>query len=117
MEFKDISMHGECDVCGKETDVAVCCSMFGPVSHAYCQGCLVNGLEPYWTMVNYISTAGRFPDDINERYQELCRDILNKLGITEEQFISDIDKSIKAMDEYFMSLEEEKYGQEIFCDF
>ena len=106
MEFKDISMPGGCAVCGKKAEVVVCCSAFGAVSYAYCENCLTNGLEPYWAMVNSIACAGRFPEDISEEYQKLCRDILGKLGISEEQFISDVNKSIDAEYEYYMSLRE-----------
>ncbi len=94
-------MLGKCAVCGKETEVTVCCSAFGAVSYAYCDHCLVNHLEPYSAMVADISCSGRFPDDINQQYQDLCRHILNDLGISEEQFIVDVDKSIKDMEEDF----------------
>ena len=94
-------MLGKCNVCGKEAEVKVCCSVFGAVSYAYCDYCLLNLLEPYGAMVSYISCAGRFPDDINQQYQDLCRHILKELGISEEQFIADVDKSIKDMDEEF----------------
>ena len=108
MEFKNISISGKCDVCGKEADVTVCCSVFGAFSYAYCEDCLKSGLEPYWAMVNYIANAGRFPDDINEVYQEVCRDILGKLGISEEQFAADVKKTIDDEYEYFVRLREQK---------
>lgn len=108
MEFKDISIPGGCSVCGKNTDVAVCCSAFGAVTYSYCEDCLKNGLEPYWAMVNYIANAGRFPEDISEIYQELCRDILKKLGVSEEQFIADVNTTIDDEREYFMNLRGKK---------
>jgi predicted amidophosphoribosyltransferase len=76
MTFKDYKLPGTCNVCGKETDVVVCASTMGAISFAYCEDCLNKRLEPYWAMVSYISCAGKFPNDINEGYQELCRNIL-----------------------------------------
>lgn len=92
-------MLGKCAVCGKETEVTVCCSAFGAVSYAYCNHCLVNNLEPYEAMVADISCAGNFPEDINKPYQEFCRHILKELGISEEQFIEDVRKAAKDLDE------------------
>ncbi len=53
----------KCDVCGKEAQ-GVYASTYGSISHAYCVDCLENGLEPYDTMVAYISGAGKFPEQI-----------------------------------------------------
>jgi transcription elongation factor Elf1 len=104
MTFKDYKLPGTCDVCGKETDVVVCASTMGAISFAYCEDCFNKQLEPYWAMVSYISCAGKFPNDINEDYQELCRNILKGLGKTEEQFIKDVDNAIQEMHDYFESL-------------
>lgn len=49
--FEDIARPGECDVCGKKTDVVVVCSAMGPVSLAYCNDCYNRNLEPYSLMV------------------------------------------------------------------
>lgn len=92
-KFEDYSHPGTCAVCGKNTDVVVCCSAFGATSYAYCEDCLSNYLEPYDAMVAYIGCAGYFPDDINEQYQKLCRHILNELNIPEEKFIEDVKKA------------------------
>ena len=72
-KFEEIAHKGRCDVCGKQTDVAVCASSCGPISLAYCRSCLEAGLEPYGIMLAYISGAGHWPDDINPAYQELVR--------------------------------------------
>lgn len=85
-----------CDVCGKETeDVVVCCSAFGPISIAICRDCLGQGKEPYGMMVSYIAGAGCFPEDINEGYQKEVRRQLTLHGISEEQFIADVNKIIE----------------------
>ena len=100
-KFEEYSFPGICSVCGKTTDVVVCASAFGAITYAYCKHCLDNDLEPYDAMVNYISCAGLFPDDINEAYRQLCRHILKELGISEEKFIEDVRKTIEDMDAFF----------------
>lgn len=102
--FEKHASLGICDVCGKETDVIVCASAFGPISYAYCKDCFNNYLEPYDGMVAYISCAGLFPDDINEEYQNLCRHILKGLGISEEKFIEDVKK---ANDDFYEFVKEQ----------
>lgn len=87
-----------CDVCGKETeDIVVCSSSFGPFSIAVCKDCLAQGKECYSDMVSYIACAGHFPRDINDVYQKEVRRQLILHGISEEQFIADVEKEI---DEY-----------------
>ena len=105
-----ISRPGICDVCGHEANVVVCASAFGAISHAYCKHCLSNYLEPYGTMVSYISCAGEFPDDINEDYQRLCRHILKELDIPEDKFIADVKQANEDMEEWassFFELDED----------
>lgn len=102
--FSDMCHHGTCDVCGKETDVVVCGSGMGPISYAYCEDCLLKGLEPYGGMVAYISCAGKYPDDIAPSYRAHIQHILKELGKTEEEFIADCDK---ALSEICNGLEEE----------
>lgn len=81
----------KCDVCGKEENIHVHASTMGPISLAYCTACLEAGLEPYNIMVAYISCAGKFPEDINEKFQKRVRTILKGLNISEEQFIKDVN--------------------------
>ena len=92
-KFEEYAFPGTCNVCGKEADVVVCASAFGATSYAYCEHCLSNYLEPYYAMVDYISCAGLFPDNINEQYQALCRHILKGLNIPEEKFIEDVKRA------------------------
>ena len=56
-KFEEIAHEGRCDVCGKQTNVAVCASSCGPISLAYCRSCLEAGLEPYGIMLAYISAG------------------------------------------------------------
>lgn len=94
IKFDEISFNGKCDVCGRDGKVAALCSTMGPVSFSYCHDCILKGLEPYDAMVSYISCAGKFPDDINDKYKMLIRNILKGLNITEEKFIRDVDNMI-----------------------
>ena len=94
-------MVGTCDVCDKEGEVFVRASHYGAISYAYCKECLEKGLQPYWGMVAYISGAGKFPEDINEAYQEDVRFILKELGISEKQFSKDVEEAIEEMRESF----------------
>lgn len=107
--FEKYAHPGTCAVCGRESDVVVCCSIFGATSYAYCKDCFDNYLEPYNAMVAYISCAGVFPDDINEEYQRMCRHILNGLGISEEKFIEDVKKMHDDIAELDRELEEFYY--------
>ena len=90
--FDTICYPGRCQVCGKETDVAVFSSTMGAISFAYCKDCAENGYEPYGVMVSYISCAGSWPDDINEEYQEIVRNNLRFFGKTEEEFSNDVER-------------------------
>lgn len=89
-----LSHEGKCDVCGKEGKVVPAASMFGATTFSYCKKCLGLGVEPYHAMVDYIACAGHFPNDINVSYQVVCREILKRLNISEEQFIKDVDAAI-----------------------
>lgn len=86
---------GICEVCGKKDYVTTVASRYGCCSHSLCKECLEKGREPYWNMVDYISCAGHFPDDINEEYKNDIRRQLDMYGISEEQFIKDVDKEIE----------------------
>lgn len=114
--FEKYASPGTCAVCGKKTDVIVCCSAFGAMSFAYCKDCWDNQLEPYSAMVSYISCAGYFPDDINEEYQALCRHILNGLGVSEEKFIEDVKKENEEIDTMYAEYEKMMHGDTIGHD-
>lgn len=105
-KFEEMSFDGVCDVCGKENKVVVCASSMGAISYKYCEDCLQKGLEPYGGMVAYISCAGKFPEDINPKYVDYVRKVLNELGKTEEEFIADCDKSNKEFNQWCRDMEE-----------
>ena len=85
----------KCEACGA-TNVLGCvvCSAFGAYSFACCEACLEVDKEPYRNMVNYISAAGRWPEDINPMYQMEVRRQLKLHGIPEEVFKFDVARAI-----------------------
>lgn len=100
MKFEDIAFDDVCDVCGKRSKVVSCASSYGPVSYSYCKECLGKRLEPYSAMVAYVSGAGYFPDDINEKYQKDVRRILAAEGISEQKFIKDVKQAVDDYSNY-----------------
>jgi len=93
-QFDEICNDGKCDVCGKEGKVVFHASRMGPVSFEYCKSCNEKRLEPYFAMVAYISCAGKFPDEIDDDYVIIVRNILKELNIAEEKFIEDVNEAI-----------------------
>ena len=86
--------YGKCDVCGKETETAVCASACGAVSFAYCKECLKAGREPYDALVG----MGILYEDLSAAFREqILLPSLKFFGKTVEQFNADINK----MDEEF----------------
>lgn len=88
--YKDI-----CAACG--TDNIECypvASVFGAYTSSICKKCIEEGRFPYWSMVNYIAFAGRYPDDINETYRNIVTEQLKLYNKTEEQFINDVNDVI-----------------------
>ena len=84
-----------CDVCGtKEVLGMVACSAFGAQSFAYCEECLAKGREPYSVIVDYISSAGRWPSGINAVYQKEIRRQLRLHNKTEAEFAADVKNAI-----------------------
>ena len=107
----------KCRVCGRPEnrpaeEHIVVGSVFGATSYALCKECLKQGKEDYHNMVDYISCAGRWPDDINEAYQQEVRRQLKLHGKTEEEFAKDVDRAIFDLEDTFINLNE--YGSEEF---
>ena len=95
----------QCDCCKKwVSNTYAAGSIFGAFTLGICDECLNSGRDSYGLMVSYIACAGRFPDDINEAYQEEVRYQLKLHGKTEKQFIKDVDDCNKdfmeAMEDY-----------------
>ena len=84
----------QCDVCrAKNVKGLVACSAFGAQSFAYCEECLAKDREPYQAIVDYISSAGHWPQDINELYQREVRRQLRLHDKPEEIFKFDVDRA------------------------
>ena len=105
-----------CEVCGATNVIGlVVCSAFGAYSFACCEACLEVDKEPYRNMVNYISAAGRWPEDINPMYQMEVRRQLKLHNKTEAEFAADVDEEIKRdlefQESYYASwVQEDKNG-------
>lgn len=82
-----------CFACGTlDTEGLVVCSGFGAFSDSICMRCISEGREPYMEVVSYIANTGRWPDDINEDYQEEVRRQLRLHNKTEEEFAADVEQ-------------------------
>ncbi len=90
-----------CAGCREAEGITVVSSMFGATSFALCDKCLKEGREDYRNMVNYISAAGHWPQDINEIYQAEVRRQLKLHGKTEEEFRDAVEYAI-AEEQMFM---------------
>jgi hypothetical protein len=92
----------KCAGCKKAEGITVVCSMFGATSFALCDKCLKEGREDYRNMVNYISCAGHWPQDINDIYQAEVRRQLKLHNIPEEVFKFEVERAI-AEEQAFIS--------------
>jgi hypothetical protein len=92
----------KCAGCKKAEGITVVCSMFGATSFALCDKCLREGREDYRNMVNYISCAGYWPDDINNIYQAEVRRQLKLHNVPEEVFKFEVERAI-AEEQAFIS--------------
>ncbi len=85
----------KCDACGAENTIGlVACTAFGATSYAYCASCLFESREPYRAIVDYISAAGHWPEDINPMYQREVRRQLKLHEVPEEVFKFEVDRAI-----------------------
>jgi hypothetical protein len=94
----EIELHNiaKCKACGAENVKGlVACSLFGAFTGTWCEECLRTGRDSYDLMVDYVASAGRWPDDINEVYQGEVRRQLRLHDKTEEEFKRDIDKMLE----------------------
>lgn len=91
----------KCNTCGADGLCTVCSSLFGASSYAYCQDCFELSKEPYYAIVSYIASAGRWPEDINIGYQREVRRQLKLHNKPEEDFAADIEKSIAEEQAFF----------------
>ena len=96
-KFEDISRDGVCDVCGKQTKVAVFASSCGPVSYAYCEECAARGLEPYGAFVAEYSLVDEATMlDFATRNEKILNNFYHK---TKDQFLDDCKKTAEELKE------------------
>lgn len=94
----EIELHNivKCKACGAENVKGlVACSLFGAFTGAWCEECIITGRDSYDLMVDYVASAGRWPDDINETFQTEVRRQLKLHNKTEEEFKRDLDKMLE----------------------
>ena len=102
----------KCDVCCAENvQGVVACSMFGAQVFAYCQDCMATYREPYRAMVDYIASAGHWPQDINETYQCEVRRQLKLHKKPEEIFKFDVERAIAEQQAMIIELLSERRSE------
>lgn len=84
----------KCASCGVVTECIPVCGAFGAVTYSCCLKCLSSGREPYRNIVDYIASAGRWPEDINAIYQQEVRQQLILHEKSEESFKADVEQAI-----------------------
>lgn len=94
-----------CAGCREAEGITVVSSMFGATSFALCDKCLKEGREYYRNMVNYISAAGHWPQDINDIYQAEVRRQLKLHGKTEEEFRDAVENAIAEEQMFMISIQ------------
>lgn len=84
-----------CEVCGAKDVLGLAvCSTFGAHTFACCEACLAVDKEPYRAIINYISAAGHWPQDINPMYQREVRRQLKLHDIPEEVFKFEVERAL-----------------------
>ena len=84
---------GKCQVCGKETDVAKCGSVFGPdEKFLYCEECMETGAEPYNELVTYICNSECGPDELTDAFNEIIDASVKAANKTTKQFWKDVKR-------------------------
>lgn len=84
----------KCDSCGTITECVPVCGAFGAITYSCCLKCLAEGREPYRNIVDYIASAGHWPEDINAIYQQEVRYQLILHEKSEESFKFDVEQAI-----------------------
>ena len=80
----------KCEVCGKEGNVAVCCSGLVPFSFSYCDECLTHLAEPYWVLVALTSQLGGW-NRVDWNLKRRIKTNLEYLHKDFNEFLQDVD--------------------------
>jgi len=84
----------KCDSCGTTAECVPVCGAFGAITYSCCLKCLAEGREPYRNIVDYVASAGHWPEDINATYQQEVRYQLLLHEKSEESFKFDVEQTI-----------------------
>lgn len=84
----------KCASCGTITECIPVCGAFGAITYSCCPKCLAEGREPYRNIVDYVASAGHWPEDINATYQQEVRYQLILHEKSEESFKLDVELAI-----------------------
>lgn len=84
----------KCASCGGVAECVPVCGAFGAITYSCCLKCSAIGKEPYRNIVDYIAAAGRWPEDINDSYQQEVRYQLELHKKSEETFKFDVEQTI-----------------------
>lgn len=84
---------GKCQVCGKETEVAECESVFGTeIKFWYCEDCMIAGAEPYHDLVTYICGLDCDEDNLTDDFKEIVGASVEAAGKNASQFWKDVER-------------------------
>lgn len=86
MESEQLS----CNVCDKPA-LGVCCSVMGPISHAYCRECLELGRQPWNTLVDGLIGCSR--DDVMDAVQPIIEATCKFYGRGEDELWREVAES------------------------
>jgi hypothetical protein len=93
-KLKDLRI---CEVCGENESVGVCCVPSVPISCAYCEECLAAGAHPWSILIaNTVCCDGLH--NMADFWKWMVTDTCEHLGKTLDDFIDDVNRSIKIME-------------------
>lgn len=108
-EEKDLirkwSKKSKCEVCGEFTDCCVIAVPGVPFSCRYCVECLEANAHPWGILVANTVCAGGYDKMIDE-WHYMVADTCARLGKTLDEFLEDVTKMDKAMNEELRRMEE-----------
>lgn len=88
-----------CETCNKNTSIGVCCVPSVPYSAAYCRECLEANAHPYHIMVSGTAINGGL-EHCAKFWKEMIECTIKHLNKTKEQFVEEVNESIKQLETY-----------------
>lgn len=93
-----------CEVCSERDAIGVASLPGIPMSSAFCRECLQAGAIPYWAAVANTACCGGW-ESVNAGWKKVVEDTLRHVGKTSDQFLDDLEKEMKELEEYNESQE------------